>query len=73
MKRKKLTRTENDQLTSQVEAGAANDDIYDTDLSKFSAEYYERRGRNSIKTHNGDIWIAICLYLILSSVVFVVL
>ena len=38
-----------------------------------SADYYERRWRNRIKSHQGDRWIAIGLYLLLISVAFVAL
>lgn len=73
MKRKKLRRTGNDHLTSPVEDGAANDDIHDIALAKASADFYGRRERMWTKFNQGDFWIAIGLYLILSSVAFVVL
>lgn len=73
MKRKKLTRTGNDQLTSQVEVEVESDNLEEIALQKASADYYEWRWRNRIEDHKGNIWIAFGLYLILCSVAFVVL
>ena len=66
----------NDQLISQVEDEIADDDLYDDALSKASADYYERSGKRRIENRQLeqlDIWIAVALYLFLSSVAFVVL
>ncbi len=73
MKRKKSRRTGNDQLTSQVEGDVGGDSLAEIALQQASANYYERRWRDRVKDHESDIWIAIGLYLILSSVAFVVL
>jgi len=73
MKRNKFRRTVNDQLISQVENEVDDDELYDDALSKASADYYERSWKSRIKDQQQDIWIAIGLYLILSSVAFVVL
>ncbi len=73
MKRKKLRRTGNDQLTSQVEDEVANDDLCETDLERASPAYYERRRKMWTKFNQGNWWIAVLLYLILCSVAFVVL
>lgn len=42
-------------------------------LQKASADIYERRWKNEIKGSKGDWWIAIGLYLVLTSIAFVVL
>ena len=73
MKRKKSRRTGNDQLTSQVDGDVDGDSLAEIALQQASADYYEQRWRNRFKDHKGDFWIAIGLYLILSSVAFVVL
>ncbi len=73
MKRDKLRRTGNGRPTSQVEDGAANNDFYETDLERFSAAHYKQRGRIWRKFNRGDWWIAVGVYLILSSVAFVVM
>ena len=73
MKRKKFRRTVNDQLVSQIEDEFAADDLYDSAMQKASADYYERRWKSRIKEQQGNLWIAIGLYLIISSVAFVVL
>ena len=72
MKRKKSRRTGNDQLTSQVE-GDVDGELYDDAISKASADYYERSWTSRIKDRQQDFWIAVGLYLVLSSVAFVVL
>ena len=72
MKRKKLRQTWNDQLTSQVGNKVATNDIYETDLERASPAYYERRRKMWTEFHQGDWWIAVAAYLVLSSVAFVV-
>ena len=62
----------NDQLISQVEDEIADDDLYDDALSKASAAFYERRRKMWTEFHQGDWWIAVAAYLVLSSVAFVV-
>ena len=46
----------------------------EADLKEFEASsaHYERRSRIRLKWHQGDIWIAIGLYLVLVGVAFVV-
>ena len=66
----------NDQLISQVEGEIADDDLYDDALGKASADYYERSWKRRIENQQLerlDIWIAATVYLLLSSVAFVVL
>ena len=71
MKRKKSRRTGNDQLTSQVE-GDVDGELHDDAISKASADYYEQSWKRRIKDRQLDIWIAVGLYLVLSSVAVVV-
>jgi hypothetical protein len=65
MKHEKLRRNGNDQLTSQVEDEA--------DSERASADFYEQRWKVWTKLDREDWWIAVALYLVLSSVAFVVL
>jgi hypothetical protein len=51
----------------------SDDTMYDDALAKASAEYYERRAIYRINFRAQEMWIAVALYLILSSVAFVVL
>ena len=46
---------------------------YETELERESAEYYEHRRKFWKKLNAGDWWIAVAVYLLLSSVAFVVL
>ena len=73
MKRNKFKPTPEDQQISPVEDPISDDELYDDALDKASADYYERNAKNRIKVQAQDIWIAVGLYLILSSVAFVVL
>ena len=80
MKHEKVRRTGSDLLTSHsdlltghVEDKAANDDHFETDLEKDSAVYFERRRKIWAKFDQGDWWIAVSVYLIFSSVAFMVL
>ena len=72
MKGKKLRRTVKDRLSSQVEDETADDEQYDDAISKASADYYQRCWKSRIKDRQLDIWIAVGLYLVLSSVALVV-
>ncbi len=65
MKHNKFKPTPEDQMS--------DDELYDDALDKFSADYYERRAKNRIKFQAEGMWIAVALYLVLSSVAFVVL
>ncbi len=73
MKRIDFSGTVTDLLTGPIdyEAGGENED--EVAFQKASAEYYERRQKFWADFHRGDWWIAIGLYLIISSVAFVVL
>ena len=73
MKRNSLRRTVNDQQISPVEDETADDEQYDEAISKVTANYYERTWKSRIKARQLDIWIAVALYLVLSSVALVVL
>lgn len=64
MKRDKFKLTSEDQISG--------DTMYDDALAKASAEYYERRSVYRINFRAHEMWIAVALYLILSSVAFVV-
>ena len=48
-------------------------DMCDDTIIKATADYYERRLKNRDKDRRLDIWIAIGLYLVLSSVALVAL
>lgn len=72
MKRDKLKRSADQQLIDHPKVGDRRE-LEDVALSKASAEYYERCWQSRIKDARSDWWIAIGLYLILSSVAFVVL
>ncbi len=65
MKRNKFKPTPEDQIS--------DDKLYDDALDKVSADYYERRAKYRIKFQAQEMWIAVALYLVLSSVAFVVL
>ena len=57
----------------QAEAESENGEPNEFDLRAISAESYERRRLIWTKFKRGDWWIAVGLYLVLSSVAFVVL
>lgn len=71
MKRYEFGQTVNDELVSQIEEEAANDN-FDEIMQKASADYYERRWKYQAKDHKADWCIAVGLYLILAGVAFVV-
>jgi len=73
MKRNSFRRTVNDQQIRPVEVEITDDEQYDDAISKASADYYERRWKSRIKDRQLDIWIAVGLYLVLSSAALVVL
>ncbi len=73
MKHEKLKRTRNDQLTAAVEDQAANDGRYETDSERASPASYERRSEMWAKFNRGDWLFVVAVYLILSSVAFVVI
>ena len=71
MKRSEFRRTANDELVSQLEDEAVNDNL-DEIMQKASADYYERRWKYRANDHKADWCIAVGLYLILAGVAFVV-
>jgi hypothetical protein len=73
MKRNKFKRTPEYQQNSPIEDQMSDGELYDDALDKTSADYYARIAKNRIKVQAEDIWIALGLYLVLSSVAFVVL
>ena len=73
MKRNKFKRTPENQQDSPIEDQISDGELHDDALSKISADYYERIAKNRIKIEAQDAWIAVGLYLVLSSVAFVVL
>ncbi len=72
MKRVEFRQTGPDLLSSQVDIDVQSDNAKELALQKASAEYYERRQKLWADFDRGDWWIAIGLYLIISSVAFVV-
>ena len=50
-----------------------DDELYDDALDRASADYYERTAKDRIKFRAQEMWTAVALYLVLSSVAFVVL
>ena len=72
MKRVEFRQTGPDLLSSQVDGKVESDDAKETAFQKASAKYYERRQKFWADFNRGDWWIAIGLYLIISSVAFVV-
>ena len=73
MKRNSLGRTVNDQQISPVEDEITDDEQYDKAIAKASAGIYKRSWEARIKPRQLDIWIAVGVALILSSVALVVL
>ena len=73
MKHGKSKRTENDEPTGGAEDYAANDGRYETDSERASSACYERRRKMWAEFNQGDSWFAVAVYLILSSVAFVIL
>jgi hypothetical protein len=72
MQRDKLKSNADQQLIDNPDVDDRGE-LNDVALSKASAEYYERCWQSRMKDARSDWWIAIGLYLILSSVAFVVL
>ena len=68
-----LERASNDQLISDVEGEIMSDGRHEFDPCEDSADYYERMWNSRIKLQQGDIWIAVALYLAVFSVAFVIL
>lgn len=73
MSKNEFGRSVNDEQIDQAEAEPENGELNEFDLRAISAESYERRRLIWTKFKRGDWWIAVGLYLVLSSVAFVVL
>jgi len=73
MKRDKLRQSGNSLLVNEIGHEAENDDLYETDLERVSADDYEQRRKIWTEFNRGDWWIAVAVYLLLSGVAFVVL
>jgi hypothetical protein len=73
MKSIKFRRTSQDQRTSQADDQISDAELHDDAIAKASADYYERSWNNKIKFQRLDIWIAVGLYLVSTSVAFVFL
>jgi hypothetical protein len=73
MKSITFRRTSEDQRTSQADDQISDAELYDDAIAKASADYYERSRKNKIKFQRLDIWIAVGLYLVSTSVAFVFL
>ena len=72
MKREELRQTGNSLLIDEIGFEAGNDDLYETDLERASADDYEQRRRIWARLNKGDWGIAVAVYLFLASVAFVV-
>jgi hypothetical protein len=55
------------------EGKKSDGELYADALDKASADYYERRAEDKIKFRAQEMWTALALYFVLSSVAFVVL
>jgi hypothetical protein len=73
MKSITFRRTSEDQRTSQADDQISDAEMHDDAIAKASADYYERSWKNKIKFQRLDIWIAVGLYLVSTSVAFVFL
>lgn len=73
MKRRKLTKTENDRQANQAEGEAEANNRAEMGLQQATVDYYEGRWRDRIKDRWIDITVAIGLYMLIASVAFVVL
>jgi hypothetical protein len=73
MTRNSFGRIVNDQQISPVEDEITDDGQYDEAVSKASADYYERSWKSRLRDQQLNIWIAVGLYLVGSSVALVVL
>ena len=72
MKRDKLRRTGNALLANEIGYEAGNDDLYETELERASADVYEQRRKIWLRMNKGDWWIAVAIYLAFASMAFVV-
>jgi hypothetical protein len=72
MNHNKFKQPGDEQRAVQVEDEFA-DDNSENAIFKATANYYERRWHGKFKDHQTDFWIAVGLYLVMSSVAFVVL
>ena len=62
-----------DEFRQSSEDQISDGELFDDALGKASADYYDRSWKNRLKIQKPDIWIAVGLYLVLSSVAFVLL
>jgi hypothetical protein len=63
----------NDRLVNQVEGLNAGDNLNESALDKASADYYEHRRIHPAKNRQFNWWIAVGLYLLLTSIAFTIL
>jgi hypothetical protein len=68
MKSNMFRRTSKDQQTRQADDQLSDDELYDDAIDKDTADYYERSRKNKIEIQRLDIWIAVGLYLVSSSI-----
>jgi len=73
MKSDTFRQTSEDQRTCQADDQVSDDELYDDAIDKATADYYERSRRNKIKFQRLDIWIAVGLYLVSSSIALAIL
>jgi hypothetical protein len=71
MNKNDLNQIGDEQPAVRVEDEFAGDNS-ETAMFKATADYYERRWHGKFKDHQRDFWVAVGLYLVLSSVAFVV-
>ena len=62
-----------DESKQTSEDQGSDDQPGDDTLESISADYYDRSWKNRLKVERHDVWIAVGLYLVLSSVAFVIL
>jgi hypothetical protein len=68
MKSNMFRRTSEDQQIRQADDKKSDDELYDDAIDKDTADYYERSRKNKIRFQRLDIWIAVGLYLVSSSI-----
>jgi len=73
MKGNTFRRTSEDQRTGQADDQVSDDELYDDAIDKDTADYYERSRKNKIRYQRLDIWIAVGLYLVSSSIALAIL
>lgn len=68
MKIKSFRRSSEDQRARQADDQVSDDESYNDAIDKDTADYYERSRENKIRFRRLDIWIAVGLYLVSSSI-----